>query len=259
MSRRVPVQDLRGSDPTLLEVQLPDMLRRPLSQLAPINVLDLIELAGTEERPKTLARGLDNFVQAVERQMADIPDGQAWDEFVAEFADIEGDRVPLRFRDMWLKEADRRDRAGEKALTVLETWTETVPHAFELNARTARVQRLEPAKRRKKTEAGGRSRPGRGGSRGSGDGKSASPSRTKSAPLVDVDRQAYVQDLVLEKLARASENGLGEQVLVAGVRHQAKARYPNLLASEVTGVLRMLKDHSQVRYSAGRWSLPTRF
>ena len=66
-------------------------------------------------------------------------------------------------------------------------------------------------------------------------------------------------DLVLEKLARASENGLGEQVLIAGLRHQAKGRYPDLQASEVTAVLRALRDHGTVRHSAGRWSLPARF
>ena len=254
MSRRVPVQDLRGSDVTLLEVQLPDMLRRPLSQLAPINVLDLVELAGTEARPKSLTRPLENFVQAIARQMADIPAGQPWDEFVAEFEAIGGDRVPRAFRTIWQDEAERRERAGEPALSLLARWSEVEPEPFELNARTARVQRMEPMKRRK-TETGGRSRsPGRSRSTGN---SSASPGR--SAPLVDTERQSFIQDLVLEKLARASENGLGEAVLIAGLRHQAKERYPDLQASEVTAVLRALKDHGTVRNSAGRWSLPTRF
>lgn len=253
MSRRVPVQDLRGSDPTLLEVQLPDMLRRPLSQLAPINVLDLIELAHTEGRPRSLARGLDNFVQAVPRQMADIPAGPPWDEFVAEFDEIGGDRVPLAFREIWLAEAARRERAGEPALALLERWSEHEPEPFELNARKARVQRMDPTKRRK-TETGGRSRsPGRARSEGS------STPRARAAPVIDSERQSFIQDLVLEKLARAAENGLGEQVLLMGVRHQAKDRYPDLQAAEVTAVLRALRDHGTVRQSAGRWSLPTRF
>jgi len=254
VSRRVPVQDLRGSDLTLLEVQLPDMLRRPLSQLAPVNVLDLVELAQTEGRPRSLARGLDNFIQAIRRQMADIPDGQPWEEFVAEFEEIGGDRVPHAFREIWQAEAERRERGGEAALSLLVTWAEHEPEPFELNTRTARVQRSDPTKRRK-TESGGRSRsPGRSRSTSS----DSSP-RAKATPAVDSERQAFIQDLVLEKLARASENGLGEQVLIAGLRHQAKPRYPDLLASEVTAVLRALKDHGAVRHSAGRWSLPTRF
>ncbi|MEN0066719.1 MAG: hypothetical protein AAGA48_31595 [Myxococcota bacterium] len=256
MSRRVPVQDLRGSDPTLLEVQLPDMLRRPLSQLAPINVLDLVELANTEARPRSLARPLDHFVQAIARQMADIPAGQPWDELVAEFESIEGSRVPLQFRTIWKAEAERRERSGEPALQLLERWDEQVPEPFEFNARKAHVQRSDPTARKRKTETGGRSRPGGSRGRSSGGGSSG---KTRAAPVVDTERQAYIQDLVLEKLARASENGLGEQVLIAGLRHQAKAKYPDLLATEVTAVLRALKDHGRVRNSAGRWSLPTRF
>ncbi len=253
VSRRVPVQDLRGSDPTLLEVQLPDVLRRPLSQLAPLNVLDLVELANTEARPRSLGRGLDAFVLAVERQMADIPAGQPWDEFVAEFEEIGGERVPLRFREIWQAEAERRERDGEPALELLERWNTAEPEPFEFNARQARVQRTDPTKR-KKTETGGRSRsPGR--SRTSG----GSTPKGRSAPVVDTERQAFIQDLVLEKLARASENGLGEQVLIAGLRHQAKGRYPDLLPTEITSVLRSLESHGTVRHSAGRWSLPTRF
>jgi len=239
---------------TLLEVQLPDMLRRPLSQLAPINVLDLVELAGTEARPKSLTRGLEHFVDVVERSMADIPDGQPWEEFVAEYAEIEGSRVPHRFREIWRSEATRRDRGGESAIALLERWSEHEPEPFELNTRTARVQRSDPTKR-KRAESGGRARaPGR-----SRAGGSASGSSSKSSAPVDSERQAFIQDLVLEKLARASDNGLGEQVLIAGLRHQAKPRYPDLLPNEVTAVLRALKDHGAVRYSAGRWSLPTRF
>ncbi|MEM6926505.1 MAG: hypothetical protein AAF602_06225 [Myxococcota bacterium] len=238
---------------TLLEVQLPDVLRRPLSQLAPLNVLDLVELAQTEERPKSLGRGLDNFVLAISRQMADIPDGQPWEEFVAEFEPIGGDRVPHRFREIWKAEAERPERSGESALALLERWAEAEPEPFELNARHAKVQRTDPT-RRKKTETGGRSRsPGRTRSSGGSGGPKS------KVPVVDTERQAFIQDLVLEKLARASENGLGEQVLIAGLRHQAKGQYPDLLPNEVTAVLRSLKDHGTVRYSAGRWSLPARF
>ncbi|MBX2801165.1 MAG: hypothetical protein KTR31_26025 [Myxococcales bacterium] len=255
MNRRVPVQQIRGSDPTLLEVQLSEMLRKPLGQLAPINVMDLIELAHTEGRPRSLARGLDAFVEGVARQIADIPSGRPIEEFVEELEDLEGARVPNRFREILLEQIERDERIGDRITTLLERWSGQEPTPFELNARQARVTRAEVKRRGVAREASSapRERRGRGTRRSSGGGGGS------SRPVGDTERSAFIQDLCLEKLARASENGLGEHVLVAGVRHQAKSRYPDLLPAEVTAVLRALKDTHRVRYSAGRWSLPTRF
>ena len=219
MSRRVPVQEIRGSDPTLLEVQLSEMLRRPLGQLAPINVMDLIELASTEGRPRSLNRGLGAFVDGVARQIADIPSGRSWEEFLGELEELEGARVPLRFREILAQEAERDERAADRIGLLLVRWAEQEPIPFELGTRKARVTRAESRPRSSSREPSSAPREGHR-RRSSGAGARA---RSRAAPVSgDPERQRTIQELCLEKLARASENGLAEPVLIAGVRHQAR-------------------------------------
>ncbi|HHO50368.1 MAG TPA: hypothetical protein ENK18_05710 [Deltaproteobacteria bacterium] len=256
MTRRLPVQEIRGSDPTLLEVKLSEILRRPLGQIAPLNVMDLIELASTEACPRSLERKLQDFTEGVARQIADIPSGRSWEEYLEELEDLEGTRVPLRFREILGGQSGRSERASERIEALLQRWSESEPEPFELNTHRAKVMRVEaaPPRRRGASEpsSGPRERRRSGGARArTGSGRAQTP--------VDTERRSFIRELCLEKLARASENGLGEKVLVAGIRHQARDRYPDLLPAEITVVLRDLKDAHQVRYSAGRWSLPTRF
>lgn len=255
MTRRLPIQEIRGSDPTLLEVKLPEILRRPLGQIAPINVMDLIELATTEGCPRALSRKLQDFTKGVARQIADIPSGRSWEEYLDELQALEGSRVPLRFREILGAEAERPERSADKIQALLERWAEAEPQPFELNTHKAKVTRVEAPRRRASSESSGAPREG---GRRSGGAKARTRTSRAAAP-VDSERQSFIRELCLEKLARASENGLGEKVLVAGIRHQARDRYPDLLPAEITVVLRDLKDAHQVRYSAGRWSLPTRF
>src|SRR5262249_22819788 len=79
VNRRVRVLPMRGSDSTLLEVQLPDLLRRPLGQIAAVNVMDLVALSEATGVPKSLERGLAGFVEGLGRRLADIPKGRSWD------------------------------------------------------------------------------------------------------------------------------------------------------------------------------------
>ncbi|MEZ4241692.1 MAG: hypothetical protein R3F59_37205 [Myxococcota bacterium] len=269
MSRRVPVLPLRGSDLTLLEVQLPDLFRRPISQIAPVNVMDLIELAATEGRPKKLDRGLQTFVEGVGRQVSDIPKGRSWEEFLDALAELPGSRVPERFRQMLVEEAVSTERNGPRIHQILEKWSAEPPEPFPLGVHKARIQRAEmvqprapapepsaaPRERtgKRKTESSGTSRP-----RSSSGGTSRSTG-SRTAPVVDIDRRDFVVDQCIERLGRSIEKGLAEMVLVAGVRQAAKEQYPDITPLEITGVLKQLRDASRVRYSAGRWMLVTRF
>ncbi len=259
MSRRVPVQEIRGSDPTLLEVQLSEMLRRPLGQLHPANVMDLIELATTEGRPRSLDRGLQAFVPKMAREIADIPNGPPFREFLDELRELPGERVPHQFREILAAEADREGRTDEGLVAdLLALWAGEEPAPFEMGVRRARVVRTE-----RRAPRGSSSEPSsapRERTRQAGRAGSAAPRASRAgSSTADDGRLDLIRDLCLEKLARASENGLGEPILLAGVRHQVKDQYPDVKPAEILAVLRSLKDGNQVRYSAGRWSLAARF
>ncbi|MEQ1501269.1 MAG: hypothetical protein ABMB14_03520 [Myxococcota bacterium] len=263
MNRFVPVLPLRGSDPTLLEVQLPELLRRPIGQIALVNVMDLIELAVTEGRPKPLDRGLQAFVQGLRRQVADIPKGRSWEQFLDELGELSGTQVPLLFREMLAEEGREPERATARVSALLERWSSEPPEAFPLSTRKARIQRAEmvqprapspepstaPRERGERAEGTGRTRTA----------KEKAPATPRPKPVVDIERRDFVVDQCLERLARTSDKGLAEAVLVAGVRHAAREQYPDMPPIEVTYVLKQLRDANRVRYSAGRWALVTRF
>jgi hypothetical protein len=249
---------------TLLEVQLPDLLRRPIGQIALVNVMDLIELAATEGRPRKLDRGLQLFVDGVRRQVADIPKGRSWEEFLDALGELSGRQVPLRFRAMLEEEAESAERNPPQVRALLERFASEAPEPFPLGLHKARIQRAEMVQPRApmpEPSAAPRERSGRrpaesSGSRSSGNRTPATP---RAKPTLDIDRRDFVIDQCIERLARSSEKGLAETVLVAGVRHAAREQYPDMTPLEITGVLKQLKETSRVRYSAGRWSIVTRF
>ena len=260
MNRQVPVRALRGSDPTLLEVQLSELLRLPIGQIAPINVMDLVELADTEGRPKNLDRSLQGFVEKIRRQIADIPKGRSWDTYLDDLGELGGGRVPLRFRQMLADEAEAPDRDAEKVRALLQRWEGEAPEPFELGINKARIQRAEMVQPRSpapEPSAAPRERSSRTRSGGSSSSKGGSGSRSSARPkpVVDIARRDFVIDQCMERLGRTSDKGLAEAVLVAGVRHAGKETYPDLTPLEITGILRQLKETNRVRYSAGRWSL----
>jgi hypothetical protein len=259
--RRLPVQPLRGSDPTLLEIQLNDMVRRPLGQIAPVNIMDLVELAGTEGRPPSLDRALQAFVEGVGRQVADIPKGRSWDEYLDEIEELPGRCVPHRFREMLALETTRDNRAADRVRGLLERWSAEAPEPFALGLTTARVTRSVevPAPMRGDGTGAPRERKPRPPRASGTERKPTSRPPPRPKVIADIDRFTFVQEQLVERLARATEQGLAEAVLIAGVRHAAKESYPDLTPVEITGILRQMRDGHVVRYSAGRWSLQTRF
>ncbi len=132
MRRRVPEQNLRGSDPTLLEVQVQDLLRRPIGQLEPINLLDLLALSEVIEPPQSLVVSLPEFQKRVRREVRDIPNGQEFSNFIDEVVKIEHPRVPLVFRQILRAETEREGRDIERLKEILEDWSLTEPTPFQL-------------------------------------------------------------------------------------------------------------------------------
>lgn len=260
MNRRVPVLPLRGSDATLLEVQLPDVLRRPLGQIAVVNVMDLVALAESPGVPRSLERGLAGFVDGLSRLLADIPKGRSWDQFVDELSELSGRQVPHKFRAMLAAEADSPERAQARVQSLLERWSGEEPEPFQIGPRVTRIQRAEMVQP-KAPSAEPSSAPRDRGERGERAPRAPkAPSPPKAAkPVTDVERRDFVVDQAMERLARTSDKGLAEAVLVAGIRHAAREQYPDMTPVEVTTVLKQLKETNRVRNSAGRWAIVTRF
>ncbi len=249
MRRRAQLMDLRGSDPILLEVQLSGILSRPAAQIEPPNVCDLFALAESGQAPKAIRTRLQGFLERARAEMREIVDGPAMKRFVEELEQVDAARIPASFRSFLEELASRegRDDAGLRAL--LERIAPVEPEPFVVGAPKVVVKRaVEPeparssARKRKPRSAGGRST---GASR---------TKKAKPAPVVDVDKMNWIRDVLIERIASASENGLGEHVLIAGVRHRARSVYPRLGAHEVTAVLQDLRDKGLVKKRAGRWS-----
>ena len=251
MRRRIPVQDLRGSNLTLLEVQLQDLLLRPMGQLAPENVLDLLALAESPERPKSLASSLDQFVERCSKEVADLPSGSSFEEFLDEFQSVPGQRVPNVFRGWLTREADRDDRDEARIQGVIEVWSGAAPEPFQFGENEAQIERSASSSR----SQAARSKPAT--TRRS----SAANRRAVPKPESNEDsaaKRGAISRLCLERLGSSSEKGLAEPVLVAGIRHRCKSLGLGAVSpAEVTSVLRQLKTEERVRYSAGRWMANT--
>jgi hypothetical protein len=235
MRRRKPFQKLRGSAPTMLEIQVQDLLSIPMGQLEPMNLMDLMSLAEHETPPRALQSLLRDFTERIAREVSDLPAGKTWDEYLEELSALTGDRVPQGFRDILASEREGRPAGSIDAL--LETWGAVSPTAFEIGEAPPKVER--PAAATKRAAAATK--------------RKASPKKaTKKVVNVDPARSQLLSELCLERLSQVSENGLGESVLIAGIRHRAKASYPNVAPFEVSQVLKSLKEKGKVRYSAGR-------
>jgi len=243
MSRRAEFQQLRGSDPTRLEIQVQDLLRRPVGQLAPANLMDLLALAEHPEPPAAIQGDLAKFVVRVKKEVSDLPSGGSWDTFVKEISVLAPEDVPAGFRSMIDEQKMRDDRDSGQIDGLLEKWSGTEPVPFSVGEKAPEIVKAKATRAPRKTT--------RKASAGAG--------RARPSAITDEDRIRLVTDLCMERLANASDSGLKELVLVAGVRHRAKEQYPNVTPNEVTSILKTLKATGRVRYSAGRWSSVARW
>lgn len=248
MRRRAPLQNLRGSDPMLLEVQLEDLLIRPSSQLEPPNLCDLFALDECEEAPKIVRTRVRTFIDLARAEMAEIADGSEMKTFVEELTQVAPARIPTTLRTFLGELAERESRDGTLIVQLLEAIASTEPEPFTLGEPTIRVQRAEAVK------------PDSAKSRTSGDArKTASRSKApkkapKPKPVVDVERQKWIRDSIIEMLTGVSENGLNQPVVIAGIRHRARKPYPRLGPHEVVAVLNDLLKRGVLRRVATRWS-----
>ncbi|MBA2321401.1 MAG: hypothetical protein H0V89_09615 [Deltaproteobacteria bacterium] len=233
----------------MLEVQSQDLLRRPLAQIEPPNVLDLIALHELPESPKALKNALAAFVQRVSGEIVDIPGGKPWLDFLEEFAVINGKHVPETFRACIAREAERGEaRAPERTRAVVAHWALEEPLPFLLGAANTRFVTVHhPPPASSPNASSPRERAPRAE-------RAAAAPKPKAATTDDSERRQWITDMVLERVAEAPEAGLSEPVLLAGVKHRAKDLFPTLVPADVLSVLRELKAAGRIRGSAGRWA-----
>lgn len=256
------MQDLRGSDSTLLEVQVPDLWKLPIGQVHILNVLDLFELHGTEGCPKALRGGLQTFYDRTSREIKDLPAGGSYDDFIKELGEVDPGRIPQVVRDLLAVEAERRDHEATQEL--LAKIADTEPEPFAIGVRKAKVQKAEAVTPKKKRAVEPSSAPsdrkGRSSRSSGGSSRSTSANANRvGGPVLDIERHKLLQQIALERLAGTTEKGLMEAVLVAGIRHHAKPEYTDVTPKQVKDALKELKESGRVRYSAGRWMPLSRY
>lgn len=253
--------ELRGKDPTTLEVILMDALMLNVSRISTTDLVDMFALAVSESIPKQLQRDLANFAKRIENEVADLPDNGQLRDIVIELQDMPAERVTERFRALLARESERETRSKpERVLlgSLVSSFEGNEPEPFPIGAGRPKITKTDHSQQR---PSASRTSAPRGTRAGSGRKRSSSaPTRTVNVNTVaDPEQTRWLRRTLLERLAGYSESGLSEVVLVAGVKHAARNDYPHMTPKEVTNVLKDLKESGQVRYSAGRWSLPGRW
>ena len=147
MNRRVPAQNLRGSDATLLEVQLQNLLRRPMGQLALINAMDLLALSELESPPRSVVTELARFVERCSTEVAELPPS-GMNELLDELGSVEATRVPETFRAWLLRESGRDIRDQSRIREILDGYEGVDPEPFVIGERSAKVEHGAAAGRR---------------------------------------------------------------------------------------------------------------
>lgn len=86
---------------------------------------------------------------------------------------------------------------------------------------------------------------------------SDTPRAASPRPVIieDPERAKWLHDAILRRLANTGEKGLSQIVLIAGLRHEAKDVYPDLVPYEITKALKLVSDKGTIRHSAGRWMM----
>lgn len=250
--------ELRGKDPTTLEVTLMDALSLPVGRVSTLDLVAMFALSETEGVPKNLRKDLGVFATRIENEVADLPDGSLLKDMAIELQDVPAEQIPVRFRDLIKREAERATRdAGERALlqSVLDAAADIEPEAFPIGGghgpSITRTEQTPPPSSLKAGKAAKAKKTG---------GRTKAATRSARAVVVeDPERTKWLRTKLMERLAGYSEAGLSEMVLIAGITHAGKPVYPRLMPGDIQKVLKELKESGQLRHSAGRWSVPGRW
>lgn len=250
MRRHVPARRLRGADPVGVEIEVNGLAAKPLGQIAPENVADLFAISAKEELPPGLRVRLRGVDERLTRQVEDLPNGTPFLEWIEGLSEVPAENVPFTLRAVVAAEIEAPKRGIPEraaATELMERWSSVEPEPFafalpkmipkKMTAAAAPREAQRPKERR---------------------AVEARPERTRVVQEVDQDRVAWIRKIALERLLPASERGLLEVVLFAGLQHRARELYPDMSAIEIRKVLEVLAERGDVRFSAGRWTRPMR-
>lgn len=252
MSRRVHLDNLRASDPTTLDILVQETLRRPIVQVSAATIADIVALAECTALPKSLRPSLQRFADRVGPEIADLPPGEPFESFLAEIEQIPAEKVPAPMRTALANESSNRIDYRARLDAMLAVINEVPPETVVPGTAKTKIQRMKTTTDAD-NEIADRPRSPRTPKAKSATNADGKPAKVAPIKYVDVDRQKWVTDQLLERLSEYVESGLREDVLLAGLRHRARAEYPDLNPPEILGVLRALQDGGRVKHSAGRW------
>ncbi len=251
MSRRVHIDQLRQLDPVMLNIVVQDAVRAPVTQLSGPTIADMVAFADAEFLPKALRGQFQDFANRMPRELSDLLHGVQIEEIIAEFEKVEPAMAPAALRAAVAKQAEVRANYRAKLSAIVERWATEEPAAvtaMEQQMVVHRVHKTASPEEPKRTKAAASPRV-------PGERAPAAPKLPRQAPVkfVDQDRHKWLSEQVLERLSEYLDQGLREDVLVTGLRHRARAQYPDLTPLEIVGVLKELAVSGRVRVSAGRW------
>jgi hypothetical protein len=236
---RMAVGGLRKADPSTLEILAADVLRRPLGQIDPATLMDLLALSEVPDQVGgQLAKEFTRFRDQMFREIADLPDGPVVADFCAELRAVDAAQIPKNVRNAFsemLPEVRTEEAVGgieallahvegtEPAAVALPMKAEPLPATKETGAGTPRKQVI----------------------------KAKTKTTKRRSTVVDDRREAWIREDAIARLKNWGAKGLKESIVVAGARHRAP--WKDLTEAEVLATLRKMKREGQVRFSAGRW------
>lgn len=258
MAYRLNLGSIRGMDALSLEITVQNALRRPIGGVDPASLADLLALAELGGFSATIDPGLEAFVARMASEIADLPT-DVFTTLVTELDELGAARIPNSLRGHVITEVERESRAVALAAVapVAKAWSDTEPEPFPLGGSTPRVARATEAKRNDARFKGSTAPRGEPATTTTATKRASKKPNTRTLDLTsseDVDKDRYIEQSCLERLAGVSEKGLLEAVILAGVRHGARSRYPELGGYEVKAALTRLQKRGAARFSAGRWS-----
>lgn len=232
-TKRVTVEGLRGADVATIKVLTQDVLGLPVNQIHPSSLCDLFALAEVSDQvPEQLAQDLSGFVSRCERELSDLPDGKALEDYTSGFLAMDASLAPETLRVLLGGLNEDGDEAIKDVLSGLAThFAGSDPTPFDVSEDKSLAA----------TAAEGR-------------GKAAKPKKKKATTKKkdDTERRAWIAQFAVGRLGNY-ETGLKESLLVGAARH--KAPWDDITEREVRSVLRAMGRDGKLRTTVGRWLL----
>lgn len=226
----------------MIQVLIPDVIRQHIDRIEPACVADLFALAEAK-LPGALGTDLAAWSARANREIRDLPAGQARATFVAEVSELPPEQVPASLRAAVLALPHQPDIAGQIE-ELRGRWESVDPSPVNLpvSPPKAAVQKATVSHTPTtptSTKAATATR---------------APRVVKTpASMVDPRRAEWIREDAVARLNSREyvERGLKESILVAGIRHRSP--YKDLTDEEVKAELRRLERERKLKHTGERW------